>query len=441
MRQMKDSGIEWIGEIPQAWDVRKGKYLFAQRNERGNNVKLQLLSPTQNYGVIPQDEYERLSGMSAVKLNENINLKALKTIHKGDYCISLRSFQGGFEYSMNEGVISPAYQVFYPTVKISGGYYKYLFKDKGFISVINSYAMSLRDGKNISFEQFGNTVIPVPPLAEQERIAGFLDAKCAEVDALAGEIKEQIATLEEYKRSVITEAVTKGLDASVPMKNSGIEWIGEIPQVWDANRLRNLIVRREGGVWGLEPDDYEQGTICLRVADFNFGKGRFVEDNIDAFTKRKYSYAQILKYKLKKGDILIEKSGGGEKTPVGRAVLFDKAFTALFANFMDRLRFNNEIVNPYFIEYWLRAWYYCGASPYYINQTIGIQNINLSLMLAKQIIFYPPLAEQERIVEFLDAKCAKVDALIAEKQNQLATLEEYKKSVIFEYVTGKKEVV
>ena len=205
---MKDSGIEWIGEIPQAWDVRKGKYLFAQRNERGNNVKLQLLSPTQNYGVIPQDEYERLSGMSAVKLNENINLKALKTIHKGDYCISLRSFQGGFEYSMNEGVISPAYQVFYPTVKISGGYYKYLFKDKGFISVINSYAMSLRDGKNISFEQFGNTVIPVPPLAEQERIAEFLDAKCAKVDALIAEKQNQLATLEEYKKSVIFEYVT-----------------------------------------------------------------------------------------------------------------------------------------------------------------------------------------------------------------------------------------
>ena len=219
------------------------------------------------------------------------------------------------------------------------------------------------------------------------------------------------------------------------MKDSGIEWIGEIPQAWDANRLRNLIVRREGGVWGLEPDDYEQGTICLRVADFNFGKGRFVEDNIDAFTKRKYSYAQILKYKLKKGDILIEKSGGGEKTPVGRAVLFDKAFTALFANFMDRLRFNNEIVNPYFIEYWLRAWYYCGASPYYINQTIGIQNINLSLMLAKQIIFYPPLAEQERIAGFLDAKCAEVDALAGEIKEQIATLEEYKRSVITEAVT------
>ena len=205
---MKDSGIEWIGEIPQMWDVRKGKYLFAQRNDRGNNVKLQLLSPTQNYGVIPQDEYERLSGMSAVKLNENINLKALKTIHKGDYCISLRSFQGGFEYSMNEGVISPAYQVFYPTVKISGGYYKYLFKDKSFISVINSYAMSLRDGKNISFEQFGNTFIPVPPFAEQEKIAEFLDAKCAEVDALIAEKQNQLATLEEYKKSVIFEYVT-----------------------------------------------------------------------------------------------------------------------------------------------------------------------------------------------------------------------------------------
>lgn len=133
---MKDSGV-WYGQIPSGWAIKKGKYLFAQRNERGNHIELQLLSPTQKYGVIPQGMYEELSGMSAVKLNDNTNYAMLKTIHKGDYCISLRSFQGGFEYSEYEGVVSPAYQVFYPIADIHSGYYKYLFKQVRSIGIVN----------------------------------------------------------------------------------------------------------------------------------------------------------------------------------------------------------------------------------------------------------------------------------------------------------------
>ena len=204
---MKES-VVWYGQIPECWAVKKGKYIFAQRNERGNHVELQLLSPTQKYGVIPQEVYEELSGMSAVKLNDNTNFAMLKTIHKGDYCISLRSFQGGFEYSVYEGVVSPAYQVFYPIVPIYGGYYKYLFKETGFIDIINSYTMSLRDGKNIAFEDFGNTFIPVPPLSEQKEIADYLDEKCAQIDELISQKQSQIETLESYKKSLIFEYVT-----------------------------------------------------------------------------------------------------------------------------------------------------------------------------------------------------------------------------------------
>ena len=205
---MKNSGIEWLGDQPIHWEHFKGKYIFKQRNERGNQVKLQLLSPTQNYGVIPQTLYEELSGMSAVKLNENINLSILKTIHKGDFCISLRSFQGGFEYSQYEGVVSPAYQVFYPTKKIFDGYYKYLFKEKSFIAVMNSYTLSLRDGKNIAFSDFGNTLIPYPPLSEQQEIAEYLDKKCAEIDEVISDKQTEIQTLESYKKSLIYEYVT-----------------------------------------------------------------------------------------------------------------------------------------------------------------------------------------------------------------------------------------
>lgn len=180
--EMKDSGIEWIGQIPKYWSVIKGKYIFAQRNERGNNINLEQLSPTQEFGVIPQTLYEELSGMRAVKLNEKTDLNILKTIHKGDFCISLRSFQGGFEYSEYEGVVSPAYQVFYNIVEVCNTYYKYLFKEKSFIDKMNSYTMSLRDGKNISFNDFGKTKISLPPINEQKAIAEYLDHKTSAIN-------------------------------------------------------------------------------------------------------------------------------------------------------------------------------------------------------------------------------------------------------------------
>lgn len=205
---MKDSGTEWIGMVPKHWEIKKGKYLFIQKSERGNKKSLTLLSPTQNYGVIPQEMYEQLSGFSTVKLNEKTNFNLLKTVHKGAYVISLRSFQGGFEYSEYEGVVSPAYQVFYPTVPVSDYYYKYLFKTQIFIDKINSYTMSLRDGKPIAFADFGKTYIPVPPKKEQKEIADFITQKCAEIDTVIKEKKSQLETLDQYKKSLIYEYVT-----------------------------------------------------------------------------------------------------------------------------------------------------------------------------------------------------------------------------------------
>lgn len=206
--EMKDSGIEWIGMIPKDWTIEKGKYMFVQRNQKGNNTELQLLSPTQKYGVIPQEKYEELSGMTAVKLDEKMNLMTLKTIHKGDYCISLRSFQGGFEYSEYEGVVSPAYQVFYPTTEIDDIYFKYMFKEKSFIDKMNSYTMSLRDGKNIAFADFGRTYLPIPTIEMQHEIANNLKQIENEINELILCKQEQIETLTQYKKSIIYEYVT-----------------------------------------------------------------------------------------------------------------------------------------------------------------------------------------------------------------------------------------
>ncbi len=205
---MKDSGYEWIGNTPISWDFIKGKYLFEQRTSKGNNINLQLLSPSQKFGVVPQTLLEELTTQNVVKVKEDTDLTTFKTIHVGDFCISLRSFQGGFEYCRYEGVVSSAYQVFYPTVEICDDYYRFLFKDRGFIEKMNSYTISFRDGKNIAFSDFGNTYIPYPPVEEQREIARYLCDKTAEIDLCVESKKEQIATLEAYKKSIIFEYVT-----------------------------------------------------------------------------------------------------------------------------------------------------------------------------------------------------------------------------------------
>lgn len=200
--------------------------------------------------------------------------------------------------------------------------------------------------------------------------------------------------------------------------------------------MRHLLISRDGGAWGSEPEEDSKGTICLRIADFNFAKGCFKTCDDDELTHREYTDTQMNRLALKYGDILIEKSGGGEKTPVGRAVLYKGEYgAALFANFMERLRFNTTKIMAEYIEYWLRAWYACKCSPYYINQTTGIQNINLSLMLSRERVFFPSMDLQYNIVRYLDSVCAEIDALAADIQVQIDTLEQYKRSVITEAIT------
>jgi type I restriction enzyme S subunit len=419
MREMKDSGIEWIGEIPLSWNVQKGKYLFMQRNERGNRIELQLLSPTQNYGVIPQTIYEELSGMSAVKLNEKANLALFKTIHKGDYCISLRSFQGGFEYSEYEGVVSPAYQVFYAVVNIANGYYKYLFKDTGFIEKINSYTMTLRDGKNIAFKDFGDTYIPYPPVVEQKRISIYLEKKCAEIDALTADIQSQIDALEQYKRSVITEAVTKGLNPDADMKDSGVRWIGQMPAHWECIRGKYILRYLQ------KPIREDDGVItCFRDGEVTLRSNR----REDGFTM---SDKEIGYQGIDVGDLVVHGMDGFAGS-IGISDSRGKASPVL--NVLDTKQ------NKRYVMYYLRSMAY---SDVFVAMATGIRVRSCDLRwnkLSELQYPVPPIGEQEKIVNHIDAVLQRTNDVIADKQAQLATLDEYKKSLIFEYVTGKKEV-
>ena len=431
MRQMTDSGIEWIGEIPQAWDVLPNKYIMKKTKELCQQYSGQaILSLTMN-GVIERDldaGGKMPSSFDGYQIIKKGNLLlCLFDIDVTPRCAGL---------ILKDGVTSPAYSQFVMTNMAYAPYFAYYY-----IMVDNTKEL-LHMTKNLRYslneEQFGSIKAPCPPLAEQERIAEFLDEKCAEVDALAGEIKEQIATLEEYKRSVITEAVTKGLDTSVPMKDSGIEWIGEIPQAWGTLRLKYCLISNDGGVWGIDPIDESEAKIVLRSTEQTIDGQWCINDP----TTRNLTGINLLRYRIKPHDLLITKSSGSS-LHIGKTTIADSNFKEnefYYSNFLQRLRVDDTKLVPRMAWYLLNASFIRAQFVYLQNSTSGLGNINSS-NIDELVIPKCPLAEQERIAEFLDDKCAEVDALIAEKQNQLATLEEYKKSVIFEYVTGKKEVV
>ena len=426
MREMKDSGIEWIGQIPKDWSLKKGRYLFVQRNDRGNDENLQLLSPSQKFGVIPQSLLEDLTTQTAVKLKENTDLSTLKTVHKGDFCISLRSFQGGFEYSEYEGVVSPAYQIFYKKEDLVNTYYKYIFKDSSFISKMNSYTMSLRDGKNISYFDFGNTYLPLPTVCEQQQIADFLDTKCFEIDATAEDIQKEISLLEDYKKSVINEAVTKGLNPDAEMKDSGIEWIGEIPKDWSLKKGRYLFIQRN--------DRGNDDNLQLLSPSQKFGViPQSLLENLTTQTAVKLKENTDLSTlkTVHKGDFCISLrsfQGGFEYSE------YEGVVSPAYQIFYKR----EDLVNAYY--------------KYIFKDSSFISKMNsytMSLRDGKNISYFdfgntylplPTIEEQQQIADYLDSKCSEIDALITDKKRQLDILADYKKSLIYEYVTGKKEV-
>src|SRR5690625_3642673 len=226
----KDSGVEWIGEIPEGWDVEKAKWNFNRVNETGYE-NYQLLSVSQRKGVVPREELEQRSVM-AFK-----NLEQFKKVEQGQFVIHLRSFQSGFEMSQNTGIVSPAYTVF----EVRNGaknYFKYLFWTHNFIETISVTTMSLRDGKPINYIDFENILLPFPSVKEQMKIGEWLDKEVSNLNNLILKKYRIIELLKEKRQAIITETVTKGLNPNVEMKDSGIDWIGEIPEHWEEIKLK-----------------------------------------------------------------------------------------------------------------------------------------------------------------------------------------------------------
>ena len=420
MREMKDSGIDWIGQIPKGWELRRAKTLFTQRNSKGNKIEV-LLSPTQKYGVVPQSQLE-----GVVQVKEDTNLQMFKTVHKGDFVISLRSFQGGFEYSLYEGVCSPAYQVFYPTSPICDTYYRYLFKSQSFISKMNNLTVGIREGKNIQYVDFANSQIQVPPLAEQERIAAFLDAECAKIDAVLEKTRASIEEYKKLKQAVITQAVTKGIRGDRPMKDSGIEWIGDIPAEWEIKRIKNICSLKTGSTPSTGNAEWFNGDLLwFTPGDFNEKFVLLSSNRTLSRTAEKDGVATMIP-----ANSVLVVCIGGSAGKVGYTNYWcscNQQITALCkSNIMPKLLMYDVNAGMPF----LRSTTMFTTLPILNNQAIG----GLVLPIPRE-------EEQLSIIEYLDEKCAGIDALIAKKQQYLTEIENYKKSLIYEYVTGKKEVV
>ena len=427
----KDSGVKWLGEIPGHWEVRKIKYTFKERSQKGF-PKLPLLSATQQYGVIKKDDYENRT-VVATK-----GLETLKLVCKNDFVISLRSFEGGIEMSHEEGIISPAYTILIPK-KIEPSFFRHLGKSPVFINLLKMMVTGIREGQNIDYNKLRTNLIPIPPKEEQTAIANYLDSVTSKIDEAISQQQKMIDLLNERKQIIIQNAVTKGLDPNAKMKDSGVEWIGEIPEDWTKITLKRVFNTRKAGSWGNDENKGYKNTICLRIADFDYSKLKFKD--CKSYTIRSYSEKEILNKSIKKGELLIEKSGGGEKTPVGRMVVYDLDLNnPMYANFMEKLSVR-YFANSYYINYVMSAFYHSRAIWPYIKATTGIQNLDITNLLANEIIFIPSLSEQLSIVNYICSKTLQIDNDIYKCNKMISLLQERKQIIINDVVTGKVKVI
>ena len=427
MRATKDSGISWLGEYPSDWELKKIKYCLQERVEKNNPARTtEILSLTAKQGVIPYDQKEG----GGNKPKEDVS--AYRLAYPGDIVMnSMNILSGSVGLSQYFGCVSPVYYMLRPwKVTEDVRYYNYTFQTTMFQRSLFGLGNGILikesgNGKlntirmRIPMDKFGELFIPVAPIDEQQRIADFLDAKCAEIDALVADIQSQIDTLEQYKRSVITETVTKGLNPDAEMKDSGVQWIGDTPAHWGVIRGKYILRYMQ------KPVRENDGVItCFRDGEVTLRSNR----REDGFTMsdKEIGYQGI------DVDDLVVHGMDGFAGAIGISDSRGKASPVL--NVLDTDQCKR------YIMYYLRSMAY---SDVFLALATGIRVRSCDLRwnkLAELSYPVPPLDEQNAIVKHIDSVLSKADAVIADKKAQLATLDEYIKSLIFEYVTGKKEV-
>ena len=277
---------------------------------------------------------------------------------------------------------------------------------------------------------------PIPPYQEQHLIADFLDRESSKVDKLIIKQESRIKLLLELRQSIISKAVTKGLDEAVEMKDSGIESVGDVPNNWTRHRIKFDLIRSCPGVWGAEEQGNKDDIACFRIADFDYVKG--ILDN-DEPTIRNISKQERDGRVLQRGDLLIEKSGGGDVYPVGRVVRYNYDIEAVCSNFIHSITVDTSKLDSDFLYYYFAHLYSNRVNLLFFNQTTGIQNLKVSQYLG-QSMYAPSIEQQREISSFLNDRCKDIDKDIEKANHRIDLLREYKQSLITEVVTGKRKV-
>ena len=402
MREMKDSGVQWIGAIPVDWKVDNPKYHFTQRKDRAKPGMVQLTA-SQKYGVITQTEYMERTGANIVTVEKDFDI--LKLVRAGDFVIHMRSFQGGLEYSEKTGSTSSAYVMLIPHSTIcEPRYYKWFFKSSNYIDALSSTSNLVRDGQAMRWANFIQLPIPFPPASEQRRIADFLDAKCAEIDALTADIQTQIDTLEQYKRSVITETVTKGLNPNAEMKDSGVFYMAPMNAAWKLTKIGYICSKLSRS---FAPED--TALICS-----NKGKVQVRADDLTGIMVSDDNAMQG----IHAGDIAIH----GMDTWHGAIALseYDGKITRV-------VHVCDSTEDKRFIVYYMQHLAFQGVYKLISNGVRGNTSDFRSWDKVRDIWIAIPKTrqEQEAICDYLDRQCNAVEEVISTKKQQLEVLASY----------------
>lgn len=408
---MKDSGIEWIGDVPQHWNLQKIATLYKVRNQKVSDKDFPPLSVTMK-GIVPQLE-------TAAKTNDGDNRKLVRV---GDFAINSRSDRrGSCGISSYDGSVSLINTVLTPKGEMNPKYYDWLFHTVQFADEYYKCGHGIVDDLwTTTWQEMKRITIPTPPIDERKKIAEFLDKKCEEVDGLIVDIQTQIDTLEQYKRSTITEAVTKGLNPTVKMKDSGLEWVGQIPNHWEMIPNKYLMSKRKI----IQPIYKGEDILSLTV------NGVIKRDLENPSGKMPTSFDG---YQVVYPNNLLMCLFDIDVTPRCVGVIKDYGLTSpAYSQFI----LNEKADTNYYYYYYLSLDFTKELLHLAKNQRHSLNEEQFGAIKA----IVPPIDEQKSIAEYLDKKCAEIDACIEEKKQQISVLETYKKSIIFEYVTGKKEV-
>jgi len=423
-RKMKDSGIEWIGEIPGNWSLTKIGSIYYERNTKVSDKEYKPLSVTK-LGIVPQLD-------TAAKTDDGDNRKLVKI---NDFVINSRSDRrGSCGISQYEGSVSLINIVLEPRSDMNNLYYNYLFKSENFADEFYRWGNGIVDDLwSTKWTNMKRIYVPYPNIEEQTHIAAFLDNKCTKIDETIEKQRHMIEKLKVYKQSVITETVTKGMKPDVPMKKSGVEWIGEIPEHWSMVRLGRLITSTMNGLTRRAKEEIISGQIVLRIKEISDGKIDYIDANRIELTDTESNL-----YSLKDGDLLFVRVNGS-KNLVGKSVVFKMINEPVAYNdHIIKVSLSNDVI-PDYLQLYMQSYSGKAEIEQYVNTAAGQYSISGTGI--RSLCFpLPPKEEQEALYGYVYKNSIKIDNIIAQKEALIEKLTEYKKSLIYECVTGKREV-